>query len=750
MNYKKTIAAFLCFCLAAPIAATSKPLSNNTTVAADSIVIKEDYVQEIVDEFVCKNYGDHIEIYSVMSNATGEITVPAEINGIPVTVIGEHAFAGCQNITSVNLPDSVTAIGKQAFSMCYKLETVVMPSSIKEIGDETFLNCTSFKNINLPSELSIIGIRAFYGCTKLESIEIPDSVVTMGTQAFDACKSLSSANVPKNISILEEGTFSGTAITEMTIPYNVTSIGMRALPSTLKTLTIINPDCCIDESYYMWNIKSDECVIIAPKDSKAGEFASTYNFEFKYLPGLMCEPLLMGDANNDGEFTVADLVMLQKWFIGAGELTAWQLADFTGDGVIDSFELCLMRKNLVKKMGVVINPSLITNLTAKLQSEAVTGLEADDEFIMGQTDFALSLLKNSLSESGDNTLVSPYSVVQALAMTANGADGDTKTEMENTFGGLSIDKLNKYLYTQRNSQSNDEKCKLSTANSIWTRDDEDRIKVSNSFLQSVVDYFGADVFKAPFDDTTKDAINQWVKENTDEMIPEIIDEISDDAVMYLINAVAFDAKWEKQYTEDQVADRYFNSYRDEFIARKVPTLCSTEDYYIEDENATGILKYYEGGRYAFAALLPNEGITVDEYINGLTAQSLNTTLSSPLMVPVYTELPKFSYDYDIELNDALCAMGMPTAFKEEEADFTKMATTRSGALYIGLVKHKTHIELNEAGTRAAAVTAVMMVDCTVEKPIYKEIKFDRPFVYAIVDTETSLPIFIGTLTNVSE
>lgn len=740
MNYKKILSAALCLCLTAPMTA------NFLLPKTNAVVVVEDVKTSIYDIYMYKNYGEYVEITSTSTKAENEIIVPDEIDGVPVKVIGEHAFAGVSNVTSITLPDGVTEIGKQAFSMCSKLTSVNIPSGVKEIGDEAFLNCASLTEITLPENLTSIGIRAFYGCSKLEAITIPDSVTYLGKQAFDSCTSLSSANIPKGITVLEDMVFNGCAITQLIVPKNINFIGKQALPKTLIHLFIVNPDCQIDEEYYMWNITTNECLISAPPHSSMREFASKYGFASTNLPGSLCDPMLMGDVNNNGEIDIADLVMLEKYLLGKGELEEWKLADLCEDGVIDSFDLVLMRKTLINTVGYERpQPQLddtTVNLSEKFEAQSAEGAKADEEFIMAQTKFALDLMQKSVSED-TNTLISPYSVMQALSMTANGADGETLAEMEKALGGISIDKLNEYLYTQRTSQPNDEKCKLSTANSIWYRNDYEAT-ILPEFLQKNKTYYDADSFKAPFNESTVKDINNWVDEKTDKMIPEIIKDINSNTVAFIINAVAFDAKWMEQYEENQVSSGTFTAY--DGNVQKAEMLNSVEHFYLEDENASGIYKYYAGKKYAFAALLPDEGISVTDYVAGLTPESLNKILSSPKYESVNCTLPKFSYDYENELKDELQSMGMNQAFMMGIANFSKMA---KASLSIDKVIHKTHIELTESGTRAAAVTAVEITENAVIMPDVSLV-FDRPFVYCIVDTETSLPVFIGTLMTIPE
>ena len=169
-------------------------------------------------------------------------------------------------------------------------------------------------------------------------------------------------------------------------------------------------------------------------------------------------------------------------------------------------------------------------------------------------DFAVRLFKAS-EKNGKNTLISPLSVLCALAMTANGAKGETRAQMESVLG-MSVEELNFYIYSYMKNLPQGEKYKLSLANSIWFTDDE-RFTVNQDFLQINADYYGADIFKAPFNKQTCKDINTWVKNKTDGMIPEILDEIPAGAIMYLVNALAFEAEWPEFYEESDVRDKKF-------------------------------------------------------------------------------------------------------------------------------------------------------------------------------------------------
>ena len=171
----------------------------------------------------------------------------------------------------------------------------------------------------------------------------------------------------------------------------------------------------------------------------------------------------------------------------------------------------------------------------------------------------------------------------------------------------------------------------------------------------------------------------------------------------------------------------------------------TEMPYLEDQEATGFMKYYEGGRYAFAAILPKKGTSVIDYVKGLTSEKLTNLFKTAKDQEVSMTMPKFKTKYDSSLADQLKAMGIKDAFRLDKADFSKMGKSEIGGIYISDVIHKTFIDVTEKGTRAAAATAVEMAAGCAPIDDYKTVTLDRPFVYAIVDTQTNIPVFIGTL-----
>ncbi len=377
----------------------------------------------------------------------------------------------------------------------------------------------------------------------------------------------------------------------------------------------------------------------------------------------------------------------------------------------------------------------------------VEGKAIDEAFIRSQTELALRLFKASVRDSENkNVLISPLSIQLALAMTANGADGETLAEMETLLGGdIPTETLNEYLYSLIKNLMSNEKVKLHIANSIWFRDIE-QLYVNEEFLQTNADYYGASAYKAPFNDRTVKDINNWIKKNTDGMIDKMIDDIDPSTVMLIINALLFDAEWENIYQKNDVKRGIFTSLSGE--NRTVEMMSSTECKYISDENAVGFIKNYAGGgKYGFAVLLPHEGVDLYDYIDSLSAQDLQSIFSSVKYVSVDAKMPKFSYDYDILLNDVLQGLGMKRAFSPY-ADFSKLGHSERGNIFISRVLHKTSITVAEKGTRAGAATMVDMKDYVYMPSEEYRVTLDRPFVYMIIDNENNTPIFIGAVTDI--
>lgn len=405
----------------------------------------------------------------------------------------------------------------------------------------------------------------------------------------------------------------------------------------------------------------------------------------------------------------------------------------------------------------IIGKAEAADLAESFTPAPVPERPADERFKAGLYGFSSDLFRRVYAAGGEErtVLLSPLSVLTALSMTANGAQEETLREMEkvltgaaNAFDGgkaVTLEELSEYLHTYLNRLPDDEDASFAFANSVWFRDLAD-FSVRREFLQKNADYFGAGVFKAPFDETTVRDINQWVAVHTHGMIPFLLSELEEELRLVLINALVFEAKWADPFNSDYgVRDGIFTDI--DGREQTVPMMYGQERAYLSDESCTGFMKPYAGDRYRFAALLPNEGEDFDQFVSSLTGEKLAALLNQDQSYRISITMPKFSYDFDASLSDVLKTLGMERAFTES-AQFGGISDT---PLMIGNVIHKTHIDVDNEGTKAAAVTAVTVEATSMPDPsTLREVCLDRPFVYLIIDTENRLPLFIGTVTEIGE
>lgn len=388
-------------------------------------------------------------------------------------------------------------------------------------------------------------------------------------------------------------------------------------------------------------------------------------------------------------------------------------------------------------------PSLTaTELTTDIKPASETSVSVPDQVGRTTYDFSLDLLRACVKEDAkESVLVSPLSVLNALALAENGAAGETLAQIEQATD-LSADELTDALQTYAQLVADDES-PLSPANSIWLRD-TDELSVHESFLEACGGQLGAQVFTASFDSSTVSDINAWVSDRTHGMIPEIVSEIPPSTMLYLINALAFEGTWADPFDEALIEEDTFTC--EDGTEQSASMMHSTESSYLENDQAEGFIKPYESF-YSFVGLLPKEGVSVGELLEGLDGGGLSELLTPVDYTVAQIGLPRFSFAYDNELTDELSALGVTDAFDPERADFSRMGTCESGPLSVGMVLHKTYIDVNEGGTRAAAVTGIGMDESTApaNEPEVREVILDRPFVYLIVDQRTGTPAFIGTV-----
>lgn len=239
-------------------------------------------------------------------------------------------------------------------------------------------------------------------------------------------------------------------------------------------------------------------------------------------------------------------------------------------------------------------------------------------------------------------------------------------------------------------------------------------------------------------------INDWCNSHTDGMIPTILDKIKGDAVMYLLNAIYFKATWTEKFDPKDTRDMDFAMAGGTTAKRQMMHRIALAAYGHNSLYQTLCLPYGSNG-YAMYVLLPNEGKTVDDVIQGLSAEGLDHQLLEMYPHEVDILMPRFSTSSETKLEQTLSSMGMPLAFDPYNAQFPHMAQGHS--LYVSMMKQKARIEVNEEGTKAAAVTIAEMDLAMDPGPRqYEKVDFHatRPFVYYIMEMSTRTVFFMGT------
>ncbi len=398
---------------------------------------------------------------------------------------------------------------------------------------------------------------------------------------------------------------------------------------------------------------------------------------------------------------------------------------------------------------------LLTAISCTNQNDPIAAIPTDakpivlkagmEKRISQDNEFAFDLLKKTIAGfDQSNVFVSPLSVSIALGMAWNGASGQTKTEMETALkmSGISVSDINEYYkLMQITLPTIDPTTKLSIANSLWYRTG---FPVKSDFLQINSDYFNAYVRELDFSQAwAKDTINNWCSEKTNKLIPSIIDNISPDMRMYLINAVYFKGIWRQKFETKNTGEANFTNELGTVV--KVNMMSQTDTFaYAQDNYAKYLDMPYGNKAFSMTIILPNEEKTTADVLNFLTPANWNNALLAMTKGEVMVKIPRFKVENKFKLNSVLKSMGINLAFLDL-ADFSKMSVK---PLMISEVLHKTYVVVNEEGTEAAAVTSVGMM--TTSMPVVKEFIVNKPFLYVIREKSTGVILFIGKMGNVDK
>jgi len=385
------------------------------------------------------------------------------------------------------------------------------------------------------------------------------------------------------------------------------------------------------------------------------------------------------------------------------------------------------------------NPNPLPISSAEKQVESATNSFAANLF--GQV---------ATQGQGKNFFISPLSVSMALAMTLNGANGQTYSDMQKTLGldGLTNDEINQSYQGLITMFSNlDANVKFNIANSIWYRN---TFSVIDTFLTTDSVYFNAQVRPLNFNDpNASNVINSWVSDKTNGKIPSIITPpIDPSIIMYLINALYFNGTWEYVFTDTSGSGvSTFQLANGGTESDSMMVVHDTLNYY-SDSTFQAVELPYGSGDYSMVVLLPSV-ISSSANASALSQNELGSIIVGLKPQDVQLTMPKFKVEYFTSLRQVLTQMGMGIAFSGN-ADFTRI--NRNGGIYISDVLHKTYIDVNEHGTEAAAVTVVIFAGLVVGEgphigPYF--VNLNHPFIFLIKENHDNTIMFMGTVVDPS-
>ena len=362
-----------------------------------------------------------------------------------------------------------------------------------------------------------------------------------------------------------------------------------------------------------------------------------------------------------------------------------------------------------------------------------------------------------LKNNNNNTFISPLSIHMALSMLACGASGETYNQLADVLGIDDMNAWNGAMSTYVRG-SLDKDVQLHIANSVWLGQ-----KMNPSpdeiFAVPLKNNYNAEIFKdVPFDMGTVDKANAWAAKKTNNMIPKIVNQFSDDTVAMLMNAIYFDAQWTNQFFKGNTKDEIFKGSKGNTTV-KMMNMSRVSKKYFKNDYMKGLEMTYGSGKYAMDILLSadDNANTADVWNSLAKEQRANTILeftnNAPYSKIKTLKIPKFELEYSVDamLKAVLNNMGITDVFSEEKADLSKIGTAKNnGNIFVSDIIHKTALKVDEDGTKAAAVTAIIeeAASASQEEPVY-DIEFivDRPFILVIRDTVSGMVLFMGEVNN---
>jgi len=367
-------------------------------------------------------------------------------------------------------------------------------------------------------------------------------------------------------------------------------------------------------------------------------------------------------------------------------------------------------------------------------------INVDARLVAANTKFGFNLF-NTLSKQqpNKNIFISPTSVALALSMTYNGVSGETKQEMTKVLElrGMTPQEINAANQNLQNSlQKNDPNVQVSIANSLWAKQG---FSLKPEFLQINQEYYKANLSELDFTipQEALSIINNWVSQKTQGKIDQIVEEISPDQVLFLINAIYFKGNWKTPFDKSKTTNKTF--YLTDSSSKQHPMMSQMGFYpcYATDTFKAVSLAYGKKGALRIYIFLPNSNTNLATFSQQLTAENWDKWMQEFIEINGIIEIPRFKIEYELELKSTLKALGMAGIFDISKADFSAMTDDN---VAVDSVKHKTFVEVNEEGTEAGAVASILLTRGSIFK-----MNVNRPFFCAIRDDTTGTILFMGTI-----
>lgn len=374
--------------------------------------------------------------------------------------------------------------------------------------------------------------------------------------------------------------------------------------------------------------------------------------------------------------------------------------------------------------------------------------DAQHEMVNNNNSFAFSLYNKTMGMN--SRVVSPLSVTYLMSMLANGADGETQQQILATLGwageGIqqpSLQDINDYsrMLIEKTARL-DKAVTVEIANYVAVNKE---FKLNSKFQKSVERDYKAGVESLNFTSpSTLKRINDWCNDRTHGMIPSIINELDPDAVSYLMNAIYFNGTWKDKFSKEETKQEMFRGYTRDI--QYVDMMHRHGEYFYADGDGYSAVSIpYGNGAFRMTVILPSEGSFLRDVMASMDGGKFQALQRSMEKCNVDLKIPRFTTEVDLPLNDIISALGAPLIFSPQ-ADFSQFAR---GNFYVSKMFQKAKIEVSEEGTKAAAVTAAIMMMSAVRPEKKRNVVFhaDSPFAYIISENSTGSIYFMGQYTG---